>query len=164
MSGTPSERDQYEPEESEDPHAAFGVLAPKQSFPWQLGLSVFAWLVLGGLLVAASLGVSTTTGGADESQIQQIQGNLGDSSVATHGSPGPSAVWFLLIGLVTLLLALMLLIGQGWARTVLMVLGVAGVILLALGAHVFEAIAAFVLLAAGSILLLNRACLRYLNQ
>jgi len=60
--------------------------------------------------------------------------------VATDTSAHPTLL--LLVGLAVLLMALLLLIGQGWARHVLAVLGVIAVILFALGGR-WEAVVAF---------------------
>ena len=156
---------EFEPTET-DSSAARGftaALAPKQSFPWQLGVSVVAWLLLGGLLVASALGITSTSGQADQGSVDQIQGALGQSAVATGPSNGQHPTLYLLAGGLVLLMSLMLLIGQGWARHVLSVAGVVAVIFFAVGGRFVEAIAAFVLLAIGAVLLLNRPALRYLT-
>jgi hypothetical protein len=164
MSGNPS----FGPGESTeqdgpDDSSWSSAVAPKQSFPWQLGVSVVAWLLLGGLLVASALGVSSTTSQADQGSIDQVQGALGQSAVATSPGNGQHPTLYLLLGLVVLLMALMLLVGQSWARHVLAVLGVVAVIFYALGGRP-EAIAAFVLLVVGAVALLNRPVQRYLSQ
>jgi hypothetical protein len=137
--------------------------APKQGFPWQLGASVVAWILLSGLLIASALGVTSTTGEADQGSIDAIAGALGQSAVATSPGNGQHPTLYLLIGLAILLMALMLLIGQSWSRNVLGVLGVVAVIFFAFGGR-WEAILAFVLLVFGAVLLLNRPVQRFFNQ
>ena len=62
----------------------------ERRFPWQLGLSVVAWVVLGALLIVSALGGSSTTSGADQASIDKIQGSLGDSAVATDTTAHPT--------------------------------------------------------------------------
>lgn len=135
----------------------------KEGFPWQLAVSVVTWIVFGGLLVASALGVTSTTSGADQGSIDAVQGALGPDAVAT-GSAGSNQhpTLFLLLGLVMLLMALMLLIGQGWSRYVLGVLALISVIMFAAGGR-WEAIVAMVLMVIGLVFLLNRNTLRYLS-
>jgi hypothetical protein len=128
-------------------------------FPWQLGLAVAAWVVLGALLIVSALGSSSTSGGADQASVDKIQGTLGDSAVATNTTAHPTLL--LLLGLVVLLMALLLLIGQGWARMVLAVLGVIAVILFAVGGR-WEAFVAFAVLVVGTVPLLAPSAHRYL--
>jgi hypothetical protein len=130
-------------------------------FPWQLGLSVLAWVVLGALLVVSALSTSSTTSGADQGSIDKIQGTLGTSAVATDNSSHPTLL--LVVGLMVLLMALLLLIGQGWARHVLGVLGVIAVILFALGGR-WEAVIAFAALVVGAVALLAPSVNRYLSS
>lgn len=164
MSGTPSADygDSTGHDDAADQGSA-GVTAPKQGFPWQLGASVVAWVLLGGLLIASALGVTTTTSEADQGSIDSIRGALGQSAVASTDTPGQHPTLYLLIGFLVLLAALMLLIGQSWARLALTVLGVITVILLAIGGR-WETVVAFVLLVLGAVLLLNRPVQRYLNR
>ncbi|HEV7787666.1 MAG TPA: hypothetical protein VGP05_01530 [Pseudonocardia sp.] len=135
--------------------------AKEQGFPWQLGLAVVAWVILGALLIVSALGSSSTSGGADQASVDKIQGTLGDSAVATNTAAHPTLM--LLLGLVVLLMALLLLIGQGWARLVLGVLGVLAVILFAVGGR-WEAIIAFAVLVVGSVPLLAPSAHRYLSS
>jgi 1,4-dihydroxy-2-naphthoate octaprenyltransferase len=135
--------------------------AKEQGFPWQLGLAVVAWVVLGALLIVSALGSSSTSGGADQASVDKIQGTLGDSAVATNTTAHPTLM--LLLGLVVLLMALLLLIGQGWARLALGVLGVLAVILFAVGGR-WEAIIAFAALIVGTVPLLAPSAHRYLTS
>lgn len=165
MSGTPSTEhgEPTGPDGSEDERGLTAALAPKQSFPWQVGVSVVAWLLLGALLIASALGVTTSSSEADQGSVDQIQGALGQSAVSTAPANGQHPTLYLLLGGAVLLMSLMLLIGQGWARHVLSVLGLVAVIFFAIGGR-WEAIAAFVLLAVGAVLLLNRPSVRYLGR
>jgi hypothetical protein len=156
MSGSAS-TDHGEPYDSDAPASK----EPKQSFPWQLGTSVFVWIVLGGLLVASALGQTSSTE-ADQSQVDQIQGSLGQSAAATSQSAGQHPTLYVLIGAVVLLMALLLLIGQSWSQYALYVLAVIAVILYASGGR-WEAIAALALFIVGAVLLLNRPVQRYFS-
>jgi hypothetical protein len=171
MSGSPSTEhgdatgpDGLDGSDAAEERGLSAVLAPKQSFPWQVGVSVVTWLLLGGLLVASALGIASTTGGADQGSVDQIQGALGQSAVATSPGNGQHPTLYLLLGGAVLLMALMLLIGQGWARHVLGVLGVVAVIFFAVGGGSWQAIVSFVLLAAGAVLLLNSPSVHYLGH
>jgi hypothetical protein len=130
-------------------------------FPWQLGVAVAAWMVLGVLLIVSAL-ISGSTSDADQGSVDQIQSQLGSSAVSTGPSTGHPALW-LLLGLVTLLLALLLLIRQGWARYALAVLGVIAVVVLASSGR-WEAIVAFAMLVVGSVPLLAPSAHRYLTS
>jgi hypothetical protein len=141
--------------------AGSSVSDRERRFPWQLGLSVVAWVVLGALLIVSALGTSSTTGGADQASVDKIQGSLGDSAVATDTSSHPTLL--LLLGLAVLLMALLLLIGQGWARYALAVLGVLAVILFAVGGR-WEAVVAFAALVVGVVPLLAPSTHRYLSS
>ena len=141
--------------------AADSAVRGEPRFPWQLGLSVLAWVVLGALLVVSALGTGSTTSGADQGSIDKIQGTLGTSAVATHDSSHPTLL--LLVGLAVVLMALLLLIGQGWTRHVLAVLGVIAVILFALGGR-WEAVVAFAALVVGAVALLAPSVNRYLSS
>jgi hypothetical protein len=157
MSGTPHI------DHDESSSAGAGAKS-KRVFPWQLGLAVAAWLALGVLLIVASFSSSSSggSGGADQGSVDQIQSQLGSSAVSTGGNSGHPALW-LLLGLVTLVLALLLLIGQGWARYALAVLGVIAVVLFALSGR-WEAIASFLALVVGSVPLLAPSVYRYLTS
>jgi hypothetical protein len=144
-------------------HRKPGHRPRKERFPWQLGVSVAAWLVLGGVLISAALGGTSSGSEADSGSVSAVQGALGDSAASTPGNGGQHPSLYLLIGLVTLLMSLMLLIGQAWSRYVLYLLGLVSVILFAVGGR-WEAIASFVLLVIGAVLLLNRPTLRYLEK
>jgi hypothetical protein len=133
----------------------------EQRFPWQIAASVVAWVVLGALLVVSALNRSNENGGADQSSVNQIQSQLGASSVGYQNQGGHPTV-MLVLGLLTLLMALLLLIGQGWSRFVLALLAVAAMILWALDGR-WEAIVAFAVLVIGSSLLLPSKVLRYLS-
>ncbi|HEY2205392.1 MAG TPA: hypothetical protein VGH99_13055 [Pseudonocardia sp.] len=142
--------------------AESGTAKRKRQFPWQVGLSVVAWLVLGVLLVVAGVGSNAGSGGgADESSVDQIQGSLGDSAVAGGQQEGHPTV-LLLLGLAILLLSLMLLVGQGWARYVLAVLAIAAMVTFALGGS-WQAIPVFALMVVGSVALLGPSAYRYLS-
>ncbi|HEY1970693.1 MAG TPA: hypothetical protein VGH89_22260 [Pseudonocardia sp.] len=161
MSASPSS----EPGESNDQHGAeqpdSPVSSASQRFPWQLGVSVVAWVLLGGLLIGSALGASATTSDADQGSIDAIQGALGQSAAATGQNGGQHPTLYVLAGLIVLLMALLLLVGQSWSQHVLSVLGVVSVIAFALGGQAVQAIAAFALLVVGAVLLLNRPVQRY---
>ena len=56
--GEPTGPDGSDGSDAAEERGLSAVLAPKQSFPWQVGVSVVAWLLLGGLLVASALGIA----------------------------------------------------------------------------------------------------------
>lgn len=130
-----------------------------RGFPWQLGVAVAAWAALGALLVISALTGSTTSEGPDQASVEAIRNNLGDTSVAAGSSSHPTLL--LLCGLLVVLMAVLLLLGQGWARYVLGVLGIAAMVLLALDGR-WEAIIAFGALVLGTIPLLAPSTHRYL--
>jgi hypothetical protein len=129
-------------------------------FPWQLGLGAAAWVALGGLLVVGALTTPSTTDGPDQASVDKIRDNLGDTAVTTRGSAHPTLL--LLVGAVVLLMAVLLLLGQGWARYVLPVLGIASLIVLGIDgrAEVVPVLAALVI---GTIPLLSPTLHRYLS-
>jgi hypothetical protein len=131
-------------------------------FPWQLGFAVLAWVILGAVLVVSALTVPTSTSEADQASINQVQGTLGSSAVATDNTAAHRTLW-LLLGLAVLLAALLLLIGQGWARHALAVLGVVAVIVFAINGR-WEAIVAFAALVLGTVPLLAPSAHRYLSS
>lgn len=133
--------------------------ARTQSFPWQLGVAVAAWAALGALLVLSALTVSTTSEGPDQASVDAIRNNLGDTAVATNSSGHPTLL--LLCGLMVLLMAVLLLLGQGWSRYVLGVLGIVAMVLLGLDGR-WEAIIAFGALVLGTASLLAPSTHRYL--
>jgi hypothetical protein len=128
-------------------------------FPWQLGLGAGAWVVLGGLLVVGALTTPATSDGADQASVDKIRDNLGDSAVAARASAHPTLL--LLIGAVVLLMAVLLLLGQGWARYVLPVLGIVSLILLGVDGR-GEAVHVFAALVVGTVPLLSPTVHRYL--
>jgi hypothetical protein len=138
---------------------------PKGGFPWQLGLSVAAWIVLGALMVVSALNQGSSGGsdGADQGSVDQIQSQLGSSSASTGGETGHPTV-LLLLGFVALVMALLLLIGQGWARYALAVIAVIAVVLFALNGRLLEAVASFLILVVGSVPLLAPSAHRYLTS
>jgi hypothetical protein len=164
MSASPSS----EHGESTDPSGAerpdSPVSSARQGFPWQLGVSVVAWVLLGGLLIGSALGATSTSSDADQGSIDAIQGALGQSAAATGQNSGQHPTLYVLGGLIVLLMALLLLVGQSWSQHVLSVLGVVSVIAFAVGGGAVPAVAAFVLLVVGAVLLLNRPVQRYFNS
>lgn len=129
-------------------------------FPWQLGVAVAAWVVLGVLLVMSGLNPGPSANEADQASVDQIRNALGDTAVAAHSAGHPTLL--LLAGFAILLLSLLLLIGQGWARHVLALAGVAAVILFALGGR-WETLVAFAALVIGTVPLLAPSAHRYLT-
>lgn len=128
-------------------------------FPWQVGLAVAAWVALGAALVAAALSGGGGTEGPDQASVDAVRQNLGDSAIATSRSSHPTLL--LLAGLAVLLLAILLLLGQGWARYVLGVIGIVMMVLLALDGR-GEAVLAFGVLVVGTVPLLAPSAHRYL--
>ena len=132
-----------------------------RKFPWQLGFSVLAWVILGAVLIVAALSATDSTSGADQASIDTIRNALGESSVAVAKANAAPTLW-LILGAVVLLLSLLLLLGQGWTRHVLAVLGVVSVIAFALHGR-WEAVVAFAALVLGAVPLLAPSAHRYLS-
>ena len=130
-----------------------------RGFPWQLGVAVVVWAALGALLVTSALTGSTTSEGPDQASVDAIRNNLGDTAVSTGSSSHPTLL--LLCGLMVLLMGVLLLLGQGWTRYVLGVLGILAMVLFAMDGR-WEAIIAFGALVLGTVPLLAPSTHRYL--
>ncbi len=130
-------------------------------FPWQVMLATAAWVVLGVLSVVTAVGAGGgSSGGADQASVAQISGSLGSSAVGGSQNAG-HPVLTLILGLAVLLFALLLMLGQGWARWVLLVLGIVAVIMFAMGGR-WETLVAMAVLVVGTVPLLSRSATRYL--
>lgn len=131
-------------------------------YPWQLVVAGVAWLILGVTLVfAGTAGGSGGSAASDGQSLDQLDGLLGDSVLGSSGSP--LSFGLLLLGIFAVILAGMLLLGQGWARQLLTGLGVIAVIVLALAAR-WESFAAMLLLVLGTVPLLAPSVHRYLTR
>ena len=132
-----------------------GGAAPRDGYPWQLGVAAALWLVLGAVLLGAGTGGGTGSA-ADPQQVDAITGGLGADTVAATAQHVPGT-WWVVLGGAVLVLAGMLAIGQGWARYGLMVLGVLATATFVAAAawEVFVALAVVVI--ASTLLLAPRA-------
>ena len=134
-----------------------------RKLPWQLALSVGAWTVLGVLLVLAGVGGSSSSDSAAQQSISQVQGQLGsDSDVSTSQDTGHQSI-LLLLGLVTLVLAVLLLMKRSWARYVLPLLAIAAMVVFSLE-HQWQTTAALLVLVVGSVPLLAAPARHYLEE
>jgi uncharacterized membrane protein YhaH (DUF805 family) len=129
--------------------------------PWQIVLAVAAWAVLGVLLVVSGVGGSSSDSAAQQS-ITQVQGELGDSAVSTSQDGGHQTI-LLLLGLVTLVLAALLLMKRAWARYVLALSAIAAMVVFSLD-HQWQTTAAFAILVVGSVPLLAAPARDYLEN
>lgn len=129
-------------------------------YPWQLALAGVAWLLLGAVLAFAGVGGGGGSAASDQASLEQIGGVAGEGVVAGAGGT-PTNILLLLLGIVVLIVAGMLLLGQGWARYVLYGLGLVAVIGLAAAGR-WETFLAMGLLVLGSVPLLAPRAHRYL--
>jgi hypothetical protein len=134
----------------------------KQKFPWQLILAGLAWASLGVTSLAVALSGGTTSSEADSGSVSQVQGNLGSSAASVGEKGGANAAILVLIGIATLLLTGLLVLGQGWARMALQVIGLIAVIYFAATVGWVPALVAMAAMVVGSILLLSASATRYL--
>jgi hypothetical protein len=113
-------------------------------YPWQLPVSVVCWVVVAVSLLISRIGAPEPTDAA----------TVDDSLNAGAGvvlEPNAQDNWFVpllpWLGVVVLLLAVALLLAQGWARIVLAACGLVAVVGLAMAAQweVFPALVGFVL-------------------
>lgn len=137
---------------------------PKQGFPWQMGVSLVGWFGMVVVLFVVGLGGGGRGGGtdADSSSMGSIRESLGSSYAAgSGGSSSAAPVLLTLAGFVVLVLTVLLVVRQGWARHALTAAGVLVVILLASYGK-WEAVLAMAALVVGALPLLSRAANRYL--
>lgn len=129
-------------------------------YPWQLVVAVACWVVVAVSLLISRIGAPEPTDAA----AQQDSLNSGAGVVI---APNAQDNWFVpllpWLGVVVLLLAVALLLGQGWARIVLAACGLVAVVGLGMAAQwqVFPALVAFV---AGSVFGLLLPAHRYLQR
>jgi hypothetical protein len=126
----------------------------EQKFPWQLGVGGLAWATLGVTALVVALNGSGAGSEADAASVGQVQGNLGQSAAAVGEKGGANAAVLVLIGLAALLLTGLLMLGQGWARLALSVVGAISVVYFALSVGVLPTLIAMIVLVVGSVLLL----------
>jgi hypothetical protein len=112
-------------------------------------------------LVEALTGTGSSSE-ADSGSISQVQGNLGSSAAKVGERGGSLAAILILIGIAALLLTALLLLGQGWTRIALQVLGLIAVIYFASTVGWIPALIAMVGMVVGSVLLLSAKATRYL--
>lgn len=131
-------------------------------YPWQLMVAVASWVVLAITLLVSRIGAPESTD-ANNPASSSLRDTLGPETVVATNAQDH---WFLpllpWLGVVVLVVAGALLLGQGWARLVLAAFGVLAVVALAMGAqwHVFLAAIALVM---GSVFGLLLPSHRYLT-
>lgn len=133
--------------------------ASSDSYPWQVGVAALLWLVLAAVLIGAGTGITSRS--ADPEQVDKIVGTLGSDTVAGTAQHGPGVLWVIL-GVAILVFGGLLALGQGWARFILLGLGVGAVVALAL-AGAWEVVVAMAVLLVASLLLLAPRAHRYLR-
>jgi hypothetical protein len=133
-----------------------------RELPWQAGMSVIVFLVFGIVelfMVPKGGGSGSGSGG----QASRVSGQLGGGAV----SHGPSHIGVhpipLVVGILLLICALSVLGRQRWAQYALVVLGIVGVIDLALTQRSWQAVLAVVLLVLGTAPMFSIRAHRYLN-
>ena len=111
-------------------------------YPWQLVVAVLSWIVVAVSLLTSRIGApEPTDAAATQDALQSGAGTV----VATNAQDSwfaPLLPWF---GVLVLLLAVALLLAQGWARIVLAACGLVAVVGLAMAAQwqVFPALVGF---------------------
>ncbi|NYD38798.1 hypothetical protein [Actinomycetospora corticicola] len=127
-------------------------------YPWQLLVAVVCWVVVAVSLLTSQIGVPTPT----DADAQRDTLNDAGTVVSTTAQDNwfvPLLPW---LGVVVVLLAVALLLAQGWSRIPLAACGLIAVVGLALGAawQVFPAMAGFLV---GSVFLVLLPTHRYLQ-
>jgi hypothetical protein len=134
----------------------------KQKYPWQLIVAALAWASLGVTSLIVALSGTGSTSEADSGSVAQVQGSLGSTAASVGEKGGANAAVLVLIGIAALLLTALLVLGQGWARMALQVVGLIAVIYFALTVGFVPTFVAMVALVLGSVLLLSSSVSRYL--
>jgi hypothetical protein len=134
----------------------------KQKLPWQLIVAALAWAALGVTSLVEALSNTGSSSEADSGSVQAVQGSLGNSAASVGEKGGSLAAVLILIGLAALLLTALLLLGQGWARMALQVVGLIAVIYFAATVGWVPALVAMVAMIVGSVLLLSASVTRYM--
>lgn len=134
----------------------------KQKFPWQLLVAALAWASLGVTALVEALSNTGSDSEADSGSVSQVQGSLGNSAATVGEKGGSLAAVLILIAIATLLLTALLLLGQGWARMALQVVGLIAVIYFAATVGWVPAVIAMLAMVVGSVLLLSGSVSRYL--
>lgn len=130
-------------------------------YPWQLVVAVASWVLVAITLMVSRIGAPASD---TDPETSALRDTLGAGAVV---APNTEDHWFLpllpWLGVLTLLLAVALLLAQGWARLPLVTSGVIGVVALAMAAYwlVFPAMIAFVV---GSVFGLLLPTHRYLHR
>lgn len=134
----------------------------KQNIPWQLIVAALAWASLGVTSLIAALSGTSSSSEADSGSVGAVQGSLGSSAASVGEKGGSNAAILILIAIAALLLTGLLVLGQGWARIALQVVGVGAVIYFALTVGFVSTAIAMLALVVGSVLLLSTKVTRYL--
>jgi hypothetical protein len=119
--------------------------------PNALAMSTVAWLVMAFLTLWA--GMDALGGDPDQRNAQDLSNQLGQGTVATATQVQPQDILALVVGVCVLAVLAALVLGKGWARHVLSLLGVAAVVVVAVGGH-WEAALVFLAFVAAAVTLL----------
>ncbi len=131
-----------------------------RELPWQVGMSVIVFLIFG---VVELFMISKGGGSATSAQAGRIASQLGSGTVS-HGPPNAGIHPIpLVVGILMLICALSVLGRQRWAQYALVVLGIVGVIGLALTDRSWQAVLAIALLLLGAVPMFSIRAHRYLN-
>lgn len=140
-------------------HSFLKSLRQAAGYPRALAVSLAAWFLFG--LLQLVIGFGAVAPAEDSAEVDRVRDQLG--SPAVSGTPPLfENLTALVVGLGVLALALVLLTGRGWARYPIAVLGMVGVIALALSART-EALVGIVLLAVGIAPLMLPSVHRFLS-
>ncbi|NMO92279.1 hypothetical protein [Actinomycetospora sp. TBRC 11914] len=129
-------------------------------YPWQLVVAVVCWVVVAVSLLTSRIGAPEPTDAATAADALNAGAGTVVAPTAQDNWFVPVLPWF---GVLVLLLAVALLLGQGWARIVLAAAGLVAVVGLATAAQwqVFPALVGFL---AGSVFGVLLPTHRYLQR
>lgn len=127
-------------------------------YPKALLIACVSWVLLGIVLLFSRVGMPSS------SDAQETDAATGDVAVrAPDADQTPFLGYLWVLGIVVVIVAVLLFLGQGWARLVLALLGLLAVVGLATSASwlVFPGVVLFVVGAVGSVMV---SAHRYLNR
>jgi hypothetical protein len=145
------------------PMSAMATDVRNGRLPRTLLVAVVFWVLYAVTLLVSRIGQPSTSDQDSAATAAQDALGTGNGIVPPNSQDQWFVPWMPVIGVVVLLLAVALLLGQGWARLVLALVGVLGVVALAAAAQWHAVVAAvFLLLGAGFSLTLSTH--RYLQD
>jgi hypothetical protein len=129
-------------------------------YPWQLLVAVLGWIVVAASLLTSRIGAPEPTDAATAADSLNAGAGLVVAPTAQDQWFVPLLPWF---GVLVLLLAIALLLAQGWARVVLAACGLVAVVGLAMAAQ-WQAVPALVGFLVGAVFDVLLPTHRYLQR